>query len=162
MAGFQIRLAGRGDIAAVDALLARAYPRLLKATYPPSVLVTALPLISRAQPGLIASGSYYVAVAADGAMIGAGGWTPRRGQRGTGDVRHLVTDDRHLRKGIARAIMEAVHDQARQAGIRVMDCKATRMAAPFYAAMGYRQLREITVQLRAGIGFPAIHMVRTL
>jgi hypothetical protein len=52
----QVRVAGPVDIAAVDALLARAYPRLLKADYAPSVLVTALPRIARAQPGLVAAG----------------------------------------------------------------------------------------------------------
>jgi hypothetical protein len=36
---FQIRATTRRDIAAVDALLARAYPRLLKGDYPPSTLV---------------------------------------------------------------------------------------------------------------------------
>lgn len=58
---FIVRSAAKGDIAAVDALLARTYPRLLKPDYPPSVLVTALPLISRAQPALVTSGTYYVA-----------------------------------------------------------------------------------------------------
>ena len=44
------RIAGSGDLAGVDALLARAYPRLLKPDYPASVLVMALPIISRARP----------------------------------------------------------------------------------------------------------------
>ena len=43
-----LRLSIRADLAAVDALLAHSYPRLLAADYPPSVLVTALPIISRA------------------------------------------------------------------------------------------------------------------
>ena len=77
-------------------------------------------------------------------------------------MRHLVTDDRHLRKGIGRAIMAAAHDQARAAGVRVMDCNATRTAEPFYAAMGYRRLGEITVELRPGISFPAVQMQRRL
>lgn len=162
MAGYSVRLAGAGDIGPVDALLARAYPRLLKADYAPSVLVTALPLISRAQPGLLRSGSYFVAVSDAGAIIGAGGWTPRRGVPWLGEVRHLVTDDRHLRKGIGRAIMAAAHDQARSMGTRLMDCKATRTAEPFYAAIGYRRLGEITVPLRAGISFPAVQMQRAL
>ena len=58
---FHIRPGTRADLARVDALLSRSYPRLLKRDYPPSVLVTALPLISRAQPALLDSGSYYVA-----------------------------------------------------------------------------------------------------
>ncbi|MEM8633224.1 MAG: GNAT family N-acetyltransferase [Pseudomonadota bacterium] len=160
--GYRIRLAVARDIAAVDALLARAYPKLLKADYPPSVMVTALPLISRAQPGLVTGGSYFVAETDAEEIVGAGGWTRRRAAPGLGDVRHLVTDDRHLRKGIGRAIMAAAHDQARAAGVRVMDCNATRTAEPFYAATGYRRLGEITVELRPGISFPAVQMQRRL
>jgi len=36
---FQNRATTKRDVAAVDVLLARAYPRLLKADYPPSTLV---------------------------------------------------------------------------------------------------------------------------
>lgn len=39
------RTALRGDLSAVDALMARSYAKLLAADYPPSVLVTALPII---------------------------------------------------------------------------------------------------------------------
>jgi hypothetical protein len=55
---FQIRATTKWDVAAVDVLLARAYPRLLKSDYPPSTLIMALPLISRAQPALVAFGTY--------------------------------------------------------------------------------------------------------
>ena len=51
-----LRHATPSDLAAVDALLARSYPRLLAADYPPSVLVTAVPIIARARPELLASG----------------------------------------------------------------------------------------------------------
>jgi hypothetical protein len=54
--------------------LARAYPRLLKADYPPSALVLALPLISRAQPQLVTCGTYYLVQDGDD-LLGAGGWT---------------------------------------------------------------------------------------
>jgi hypothetical protein len=70
-----IRTARPADLGAVDSLFASSYARLLRQDYPPSVLVTALPLIARAQPRLLSSGSYYVAVAADGAVLAAGGWT---------------------------------------------------------------------------------------
>lgn len=160
MSALFVRLADRDDIAAVDGVLARSYPRLLKNDYPPSVLVTALPLISRAQPGLITCGSYFVAVSPSGQIIGAGGWTPRRGVPGQGDVRHLATDDRHVRRGVGRALMAAIHGHACAAGITHMDCKATRTAVPFYAAMGYRRVHDMTVDLRAGIGFPAVRMER--
>ncbi|MCU9848783.1 GNAT family N-acetyltransferase [Defluviimonas sp. WL0024] len=161
--GFTIRTAGPADLAAVDALLARSYPRLLAPDYPPSALVLALPLLARAQPALLASGRYYLAEAPDGQVIGAGGWSraaPGSGETGPGlgHVRHLVTDHRHLRRGIARAILERVFAEARAGGVRELDCLSTRTAVPFYAAVGFERLEEVTVALRPGIDFPAVRM----
>jgi len=67
-----IRPTTHADIAAVDLLLATSCPALLKADYPPSLLVTALPIISRARPELLACGTYYAALRA-GKIVGAGG-----------------------------------------------------------------------------------------
>lgn len=155
-----IRVATPQDLAPLDALYARAYPRLLKADYPPSVLVTALPLIARAQPALLRTGTFHVAQAASGALVGAGGWTPRGG--GIGDIRHVVTDDRQTRRGVGRAILERCLAQARAAGIRALDCKSTRTAVPFYAALGFVAQRAIEVELRPGIAFPAVQMLLEL
>lgn len=145
------RLAGPGDLAAVDALLARSYARLLKADYPPSVLVTALPILSRARPELMRSGSYWVAEAAGEALVAAGGWTPRGA--GVGEVRHVVTDAGHVRQGIGTGLMRAAMAQARSAGVGRLDCLATRTAAPFYAALGFVARGEVEIALRPGIGF---------
>lgn len=162
-----IRPALASDIAAIDALLARAYPRLLKPDYPPSVLVTALPLISRAQPGLVTSGTYYVAEDAAGALLGAGGWTaaaPGSGAQAPGraNVCHVVTDDRAPRRGIARAILTRAMDEARASGMNWMHCVSTRTAEPFYAAVGFRSLGPTLVPLAPGIDFPAVKMRRDL
>lgn len=70
-----IRTARFSDLSAVDLLLARSHPRLLAADYPPSVMVTALPIISRARPELLASGRYYLAFGGTGQLLGAGGWS---------------------------------------------------------------------------------------
>ena len=157
-----VRVAGKADIAAVDALLARVYPRLLKPDYPPSVLVTALPRISRAQPGLVTCGTYYVVEEA-GQIIGAGGWTRAvlgggKPQPGLGNVRHVVTDDRAVRRGVGRALMRHVFAMARAAGIDRLDCLSTRTAVPFYAAMGFVGQRPVTIALSPGIDFPAVAM----
>lgn len=162
-----IRPAARGDIAAVDALLARSYPKLLKPDYPPSVLVTALPIISRANPELIASGTYYVAELPDGQIAGAGGWTfsaPGQGRAlsGRANVRHLVTDDRFTRRGIGKALMARIFKDATDAGALWMDCQATRTAVPFYMSVGFDLLNEINVVLSPGIHFPAVRMIKEL
>ncbi len=155
-----IRPARPSDLSALDAMFARAYPKLLKPDYPPSILVTALPLISKAQPALLRSGTYYVAKMA-GQIVGAGGWTPQR-RRGIGDIRHVVTDDRYIRRGIGRRLMGRIIEEARAAGVALLDCKSTRTAVPFYQAVGFVPLGPIEVELRPGIVFPAIQMQRRL
>lgn len=111
--GLTVRLARPSDLAAVDGLLARSYPPLLAADYPPSVMVTALPIIARARPELLASGRYFLAFGAQGDLLGAGGWSvaaPGRSDwpeveatgRQIAHVRHLATDPAAVRRGVAR------------------------------------------------------------
>ncbi|SPH17304.1 hypothetical protein DEA8626_00821 [Defluviimonas aquaemixtae] len=156
-----IRIATLSDLAAVDALLARAYPRLLAKHYPPSLRVMAVPHLARAQPALLASGRYYLAVNGTGQVLGAGGWSPSR-RKEHADIRHFVTDDRHVRRGIGREIMERIFADVKAAGIARLDCLATRMAVPFYGAMGFAELGPVRINLGPGIDFPAVRMQRTL
>lgn len=161
-----VRLAGRADLAAVDALLALSFPALLKADYPPSVMVTAVPLLARANPALVASGHYFVVTDGDGRVVGAGGCTPGRPARGggvaSGHIRHVATDHRLVRQGIGRRLMERLLAHARDRGIGLLLCQATRTAVPFYRAMGFVALGPISVELRPGISFPAEAMARRL
>ncbi|MCR8726727.1 GNAT family N-acetyltransferase [Frigidibacter sp. ROC022] len=154
------------DLAALDQLYSRSYPNLLKADYPPSTLVMALPLIARAQPRLLASGSFYL-VESDGEPVGAGGWSwggPQGGASPThmAHVRHLVTDHRRVRQGIARRLMGHVLAEAKAAGARILDCQSTLTAVPFYASLGFREVGPILIQLRPGIEFPAVRMQKVL
>lgn len=163
----RIRSARKGDLARVEDLLSRSYPALLKGAYPPSVLVTAVPLISRANPALLVTGTYFL-VEDGGQVVGVGGWTAaepgtgRRGAPSTGHIRHVATDPERVREGIGRALMAHVYDDARGAGIARLDCLSTLMAAPFYAACGFDEVRPVSVSLRPGIDFPAILMQRSL
>lgn len=162
----KVRAATGADVPSVDTLLARAYPRLLKADYAPSMMVLALPLISRAKPALVTCGTYYV-VEQDGAIIGAGGWTraaPGRGvaRPGVGNIRHVVTDDRQVRRGVGRALMAHILTQAKAAGVGRLDCLSTLTARPYYQAMGFVASGPVTVPLADGIDFPAIAMWREL
>lgn len=161
-----IRLSEPGDLEALDALFARSYPVSMKHHYPPSVLVTALPLISKAQPALLASGSYFVAERAGG-LVAAGGWTMQApgsgpGQRGTGHIRHVVTDRACQGQGIGRALMETVITHALGSGMARLHCQSTRNAVPFYAALGFVEKGDVAINLRPGIVFPAVFMERQL
>ena len=155
-----VRAAVPADTSAVDALLARTYPALLKADYPPSILVTVLPIISRARPELMACGTYYLAEDETGAVVGAGGWTPRAGPVAQAEIRHVVTDQRHLRRGIARMVFDRIFEMAGAAGMQGYHCLSTRTAVPFYRALGFREMGGMDVTLRPGISFPAVEMLR--
>lgn len=159
---FTIRTSDKSDLAAVDVLLARSYPKLLKADYPPSVLVTALPIISRARPELITCGTYYVAEAQDGRIVGAGGWTPDQRHAGVGHVRHVVTDDRHVRQGIGSALLLRCFERARVGGIDQLECWSTLSAVAFYASLGFVEIGPIDVPLARGISFPSVRMTHDL
>ena len=163
-AGLVLRHATIADLAMLDGLYSRAYPALLKSSYPPSTLVLALPLIARANPRLLRSGTFWVAER-EGAILGAGGWSWTGPQGGVGPrhmahMRHLVTHPDHVRQGIGTAIVAHVLDEAAAAGVRLLDCQATMAAVPFYAALGFREIGPVVVHLRPGIDFPAMRMQR--
>ncbi|MEP4511245.1 MAG: GNAT family N-acetyltransferase [Paracoccaceae bacterium] len=165
---FRIRPAVMSDIGAIDQMLQRSYPRLLKADYPPSVLVTALPLMTKAQPKLIMSCTYFVAEDDQGLLLGAGGWTAdipgrlRERQEGRANIRHFVTDISALRRGVAGALMDHCIETASVFGATWLHCMSTRTAVPFYAARGFETLGPIDVPMGPGVVFPALEMRRDL
>jgi len=132
--------------------------------YPPSVLVTAIPTIARAQPRLVASGLFYVVEDDAGAgLLGAGGWSleapgGRPGQRGVGHIRHVATDPAATRRGVGRMLLQHILLVARASGMAQMHCQSTLTAEPFYAAMGFVAQGPITVPLSGGLAFPAVFM----
>jgi N-acetylglutamate synthase-like GNAT family acetyltransferase len=157
-----IRTARPADLAAVDALLARSYPAQLSADYPPSVMVTAVPLIARARPELMGSGHYFLAVNAEGGVVGAAGVTSASGRVAVGEIRHVVTDHRLTRRGIGRALMLHVFDHARGLGLRRLDCLSTRTAVPYYRALGFDLLGPAEITLAPGIVLPVLRLSREL
>ncbi len=156
-----IRPTTSADFAAVDALLARSYPVLLKPDYPPSLMVTAVPIISRARPELVSCGTYFMADDGYGRALAAGGWTRSARRRETAEIRHVVTDPACVRRGIGRALFDVIFRTADAAGITGYNCLATFTAVPFYRAMGFVEVGPVTIPLAEGITFPAVRMVRT-
>lgn len=162
----RVRAATLEDTGAIDLLMARSYPALLRPDYPPSTLVMALPHIVKAQPALLSSGHYFVAEIA-GEIVAAGGWSfahpgGKPGVRGVGHVRHVVCAPERTRQGVGRSLMANVAVQAKGSGVARLDCLSTRTAAPFYAALGFETRGEVDLQLAPGIVFPCIAMSKPL
>ena len=158
-----LRLATAQDQPAVDGLLARSYPQLLAPFYAPDLLQAALPIITRARTELLTSGSYWL-VLSGARVVGAGGWTQgdpsgALQEANTGHVRHVATDPDYLRLGIGRALMGAVMDNARAAGMIRLSCLSTLAATPFYQAMGFAVQSSEAVMLSGSVTFPSVRML---
>jgi GNAT superfamily N-acetyltransferase len=156
-----IRAATPDDQESLSELLAASYAEL-KGSYDPHGFDAALPLMSRANPKLLASGTYYIA-AIDGAAAGCGGWTiekPGTGEivEAVGHIRHFATHPAYLRRGVARRLLEHCLEEARRAGIRTMMSQSTLPAEAFYASVGFHRVGAIQVEMGQGLILPAIGM----
>lgn len=162
-----IRPTSASDREALTRLFADSYPALLAADYAPDLLARALPLMTRANPALLVSGSYYVALRrAAGPPLAAGGWTAASPHQpeppGTGHIRHVVTHPKATRQGLAGAVLRRCFDDARGAGLTHLVALSTLTAVPFYAAMGFAVEREEVIAMTPEVSFPAVRMVRAL
>ena len=160
---FSIRIAKPTDSDAVGALLVASYSSLLKASYDSDLLARALPHITKANPTLLACGTYYVAETKLGDVVGCGGWTPE--MPGTGEItegeahiRHFATHPEWTRQGIGIALLAHCIDVARSLGIRKLHSFSTLNAERFYRAAGFYPVRPIDVQLGPDVTFPSVLM----
>jgi N-acetylglutamate synthase-like GNAT family acetyltransferase len=169
MATYHVRVARPEDREGVEALLKRSYPPLLAAGYDAELLAAALPAMIRANPQLLACGTWFVALDEHGMVAGCGGWTAQRPglgeiEPGVGHLRHFGTHVDHLRRGVGRQLMERSFTTARAAGIERLDCDATLVAERFYQSLGLRTVEATRVTIpvldRPGevVAFPSLLM----
>lgn len=164
---FFVRSARLADEAAVSALLGASYPILMKSSYDERALQPALELMIRAQPALLESGTYYVAVSSGGTIVGCGGWTRERPgdhviQHGVGHIRHFGTHPGWARRGVGRAIYSRCETDAREAGVIEMECYSSLNAEAFYAAIGFEKIGRLEMPMAEGVVLPSVHMRRRI
>lgn len=164
---YDLRAAKPDDANAVEALLHASYPRLMGPAYQKALLIPALKLMTRANPALLASGTYYLAESHSGLVVGCGGWTPARPgtnavEPGLGHIRHFATHPDWTRRGIGRAIYLLCETAARSSGVKSFECYSSLNAESFYSALGFKSIRTIAIDLAPGVGLPAILMRRKL
>lgn len=106
---YGIRVATLEDTAGVTAVLTASYSSLLKEHYDAGLLARALPAMTKANPMLLQSGTYFVAEADGDGVIGCGGWTLER--PGTTEIaagqefRGHVTNRSHTPTATVRATL---------------------------------------------------------
>ena len=164
MKNVEVRVSTLNDSAQVSSLLRASYPKLMRPSYNAELLDQVLPRMTVAQPGLLGSGSYYVAEASDGEIIGCGGWTKER--LGTGEIRAKVGHIRHFgvhpdwtRCGVGKALYARCKLDAQDAGLSQLECYSSLNGEVFYASLGFRRLAQIDVDIFDGTRFPSVHMV---
>lgn len=164
---FAIRVTTPADAAAVETVLTASYPVLLAPAYDADLLARALPLMTRANPALLAAGSYYLAEAADGTPVGCGGWTVAR--PGAPDdpivpdlahIRHFATDPAWTGRGVGRALFDRCRADAEAAGARRFEAYSTLVAEAFYRRMGFETVERVEVAMAPEVRFPSVRMVR--
>jgi N-acetylglutamate synthase-like GNAT family acetyltransferase len=162
-----IRLAVPDDADGVTRVLDTSYPRLMQAAYATEALEAVLPFMTRANPALLQSGQYYVAIADDGRIVGCGGWTREAPgttqiEAGLGHLRHFATHPDWLGRGIGRLIYTRCVHQARLAGVRTFECWASLNAEPFYTALGFALVERRDVHMPGNTSLPSLIMRKQL
>ncbi len=162
---FCLRVAEPKDSLAVSSLLEASYTKLLVIGYEPELMARALPLMTKANPQLLASGNFYVVQSQPGHLIGCGGWSKER--PGSGEIRHGEAHIRHFathpdwtRRGIGRALLARCLQDTKAAATRLLECYSSLMAVDFYRASEFVAVRTIDMQLTSDVSIPGVLMRR--
>lgn len=160
---YAIRVAAPSDAEAVDRLLLAAYPKLMAPSYDEAAFAPALKLMTKANPALLGSGTYYLAELSPGHLVGCGGWTLARPGTGTieprlGHVRHFAVHPDWTRRGIGRAIFSVCERSARAAGVAAFECYSSLNAENFYRALGFQRIRELDIELQPHVALRGVLM----
>jgi len=163
MATINVRIATPEDDETISALLKVSYAVLMVPDYTREVVDAVFPLISQANPGLLKSGTFYLAETGDGEIIGCGGWTAARpGQEtlepGLGHIRHFATHPDWTHQGVASAVINACKDAAKQTGIDRLECYSSLSAVGFYAAQGFKVKGPIDIPITKTSYLPSVIM----
>lgn len=167
MINYITRIATLDDATSLDTLLLAAYSTLMKPAYGGTLSEAALKLMTKSNPNLLASGTYYVAEAEDLMLVGCGGWTCERPgdgkvENGVGHVRHFATHPDWAGKGIGQAIYELCETNAGAAGLTVLECFSSLNAERFYSSLGFERVSEKDVELTHGVTVRGVFMRRQI
>ena len=183
---FTLRLATADDIPALHVLIEESVRQLSVGYLSQDQIESELRYVIAPDTQLITDGTYYVAVALDGSLAGAGGWSRRQALYG-GDqhkaaalldpdgadpdalldpscdparIRAMFTSPRWARRGVARAVFECARAAAADAGFSSLILTATMPGVPLYEALGFRVARRYTDHVPSGFDVPVCDMTR--
>lgn len=152
MAGLILRPATQSDCDAIRALMTRAIDELQQGYLTPQQ-IAASHLAMGLDTQLIEDGTYFTVWDGE-TLAGCGGWSHRTtlygGNHSAGRsarlldpaterarIRAMYTHPDHVKRGIARMVLDASEDAARAAGFSALEMAATTAGMPFYLRCGY-------------------------
>jgi GNAT superfamily N-acetyltransferase len=172
------RLATEHDLAALDALMARAIAELQHGLLSPAQIAVSHQTMGLDRQ-LVTDRTYFIALA-DGQIAGCGGWSWRATLFG-GDasliarqpraldptteaakVRAMYTDPAFARRGVGAFVLDLCEAAARQAGFARLELMATLSGARLYRKAGYEVAQELESPAVDGITVPLLRMEKTL
>lgn len=156
-----IRPTTLADLDMLSALIAASYATLDDGSYDHAQLQAAMPVMSKANPKLVESGTYYL-VEAGGVPAGCGGWSspaPWTGEvvTGVGHIRHFAVHPDFKRRGVAGMLLTHCLDEARAQGVTLMKSQSSLPGVPFYQSFGFRRIGQVMTDV-GGNPLPAIEM----
>jgi putative acetyltransferase len=156
--GWVLRPAVPVDAPALWAVHTRAVRHLAAAHYTPAQVdawsARTTPA-SYAEP--IVAGCLVVAADPDGRVAGYGELAPDEGV-----IRAVYVDPDYARRGVGRALVQALEARAKDAGFAEVTLDASRNAVPFYQSLGYRSLAPSHHPLPHGVVLECEVMTRRL
>lgn len=165
-----IRRATVEDEQNVTTLLEESYGQLMKDVYPAPLLSSLLPFITRANPVLLSSGRFYVAVTKDERIVSCGGWSeesPSVGDASTSQqseriahVRHFGTHPDWVRNGLGSEIFTLCEKESRSCGLNHFHCFSSLNGESFYSSLGFFRIEEKDLHMLGDLIFPVIFMAK--
>ena len=179
--GVSMRRAVMEDAEALDTLIEASVRGLQVGDYSTPVIEGALGHALGLDRQLIEDGTYFVAEAADGSMVGCGGWSWRQKLCGSdgldaasscgghvtegvgaAKIRAIFVHPGWARRGLGSMILRHVESEAEAAGFRLLEMGSTLTGVPLYLLRGYRETERMGIALPNGETLEVVRMVKTL
>lgn len=177
---YDIRLASRADVPAIEEVMRRSLEVIGRTAYDDLQVSSASRHTARVDLQMIDDGTYFVAVLA-GRIVGCGGWSRRAKLfRGSAEqeadaqlriidpgteaarVRAMFVDPDFVRRGIGRAILQRSEEAARAEGFQRAVLVALLSGQALYEACGYRALEAVAFDTPEGVAIEATVMEKVL
>lgn len=187
MAGFDLRIATRADIPALDALIAASGIALSRGFYDDAQARGMTSQIYGVDSQLVDDGTYFV-VEEGATIVACGGWSRRNTLFGSDDakaahahargsgiidplldpatdaarIRAFFVAPTHARRGLGSLLMRACAQAAWDAGFRRLTLVSTMPGVPLYSRFGFTIDERFDVDLGDGLTAPLASMSRAL